>query len=444
MQRARLALLLLPITYKFACMKMKHYVWIGVSLLFALLILLLTYLFVRLREDALKINISSLSVGAAALDGCVRVETNADWVAVAEPDDSWCKISPYTGGQGVSMLKFSLSANTLPDSREVKIVFYSCNHKAELLLRQEAMLCDGIMAEDSLAVNQPAELVNPAPAPATLTVAAKTGKKPVLVSQPESVKKTEVTKQQPEPAKQPESTKQPEPAKQPESVKQPEATKQPEVPAKQPEPVKQPEQVKVVAEVAPAASDITPCERPAVQALLASAKGLCKDDEQGVVFSLSGSEMNISYRLYKDGVAVSGFLPGKGGRITFPGYYKEGVYTAKSVRTSRYCETLMGSGVEIKRYNDFTPGSIIPCNESVAAGVDPSPIKNQIPAGGGDGEIVYQWYINGRAIPGATGAAYSPKSVSYNATYTRKAHDGTCSRSWEPSGGVAVIQVAGL
>lgn len=93
--------------------------------------------------------------------------------------------------------------------------------------------------------------------------------------------------------------------------------------------------------------------------------------------------------------------------------------------------------VVVKRLPPFTPGSIDGTGETIAVGSTASTIGNMADAAGGDGDISYQWYVNGVAIAGATSATYTPTHP-YTTTvgtyqFTRGTKDGKCNTTFTPS-----------
>jgi uncharacterized protein (TIGR02145 family) len=94
---------------------------------------------------------------------------------------------------------------------------------------------------------------------------------------------------------------------------------------------------------------------------------------------------------------------------------------------------------------DFSAGAIAATGQTVTIGGTPATIGSAKPATGGDGKIAYQWYKNGAAISGATGATYTPpeedaEAVAVN-TYTRHAKDSVCNATLTPATGSWALSV---
>jgi uncharacterized protein (TIGR02145 family) len=93
----------------------------------------------------------------------------------------------------------------------------------------------------------------------------------------------------------------------------------------------------------------------------------------------------------------------------------------------------------------FNPGAIATAGQTVTIGGPPAAINSTQAASGGDGNITYQWYKNGNAINGATGAVYTPPledaATVSTITYTRRAKDNDCNPTFTPSAGSWVLTV---
>ncbi|MDR2450117.1 MAG: hypothetical protein LBD52_09195 [Prevotellaceae bacterium] len=82
---------------------------------------------------------------------------------------------------------------------------------------------------------------------------------------------------------------------------------------------------------------IIKCVPPVVQALKVSAPGFCTGSA-GVTFSLSGTQSDANYQLYRNGTTVGAVLPGTGNAATFSSAFNiAGTYIARSVAGGIYC-----------------------------------------------------------------------------------------------------------
>jgi hypothetical protein len=87
------------------------------------------------------------------------------------------------------------------------------------------------------------------------------------------------------------------------------------------------------------ASDKIPCTPPATYTLNTSASGFCPGGS--VTFSLSGTQVGVSYQLYRNGTAAGSVLTGTGSAATFTVPTDHGSYTAKAVASNGYCDLAM-------------------------------------------------------------------------------------------------------
>jgi hypothetical protein len=94
---------------------------------------------------------------------------------------------------------------------------------------------------------------------------------------------------------------------------------------------------------------------------------------------------------------------------------------------------------------DFNSGAIATAGQTVTIGGTPITINSEQNATGGDGQISYQWYKDGIAIPEATMAFYTPPvfdvATRGEYTYTRRAKDNTCNTTLIQSTGSWTLAV---
>jgi hypothetical protein len=95
------------------------------------------------------------------------------------------------------------------------------------------------------------------------------------------------------------------------------------------------------------APGIIKCIPSATYTLTASASGFCEGDAEGVTFALDGTEAGRKYRLYRDGIAVSGEITGGGSGFSFGAFAVAGAYSALTVAEGPYCATQMGGALSV-------------------------------------------------------------------------------------------------
>jgi uncharacterized protein (TIGR02145 family) len=133
----------------------------------------------------------------------------------------------------------------------------------------------------------------------------------------------------------------------------------------------------------------------AAYTLNVSASSFCV--ENGVTFALSGTEKEVSYRIYRDGTTPVGeVLTGTGNAATFTGMFNvAGAYTARSV-TGKYCAATMNGSRQIMAYPVIAPGTITSDLAVIIIGAKPKvTVQNLTEASGGDGSLTYTWVRSG-------------------------------------------------
>ena len=98
---------------------------------------------------------------------------------------------------------------------------------------------------------------------------------------------------------------------------------------------------------------------------------------------------------------------------------------------------------QVSTYPEFNPGTINTTGQEICEGGTANPIGISTSASGGDGNISYQWYVDGIAISEATSDSYTPSStytsVAGTYTFTRKAKDNSCSDGQTSNGSYILI-----
>ena len=154
----------------------------------------------------------------------------------------------------------------------------------------------------------------------------------------------------------------------------------------------------------------------------------CQGDV-GLEVTLSGSQTNTTYTLYRNGNPTATTAIGTGGAISF-GLQTEGTYTVLAVNNTTSCQNTMTSSaviVEIIAIDNNT----IAVNQTICAGTAPAPLTGSLPTGA-SGSYTYQWQISTDGasfsdIGGATNQNYSPSSLTQNTWYRRVVFSGPCS-----------------
>jgi uncharacterized protein (TIGR02145 family) len=205
------------------------------------------------------------------------------------------------------------------------------------------------------------------------------------------------------------------------------------------------------------APGIIKCVPPTAYTLTASASGFCTSDE-GITFSLDGTQTGRKYQLYKDGTALVGTeLSGNGSAQTFPGgpFNMAGVYTAKSVAESGYCAVPMTGSHNVVAYPAITAGAITSATATTNVGTAPTQttIASTGEAWGGSGSYTYLWLRTGTSSPatlttGDNMTAYTITSSDYSTAgtyyFNRYAKDKACATAvWVAASGTYTLGVVG-
>jgi uncharacterized protein (TIGR02145 family) len=161
---------------------------------------------------------------------------------------------------------------------------------------------------------------------------------------------------------------------------------------------------------ATAAPGIMKCIPPATYTLSVSASSFCAGSE-GVQFSLSGTEVERNYQLFRNNSAVDGtVLNGTGNATTFTGLFNVGgTYTARTVADDLYCEiTMDGTRVVVENLLPAIP--------------DAPDVSRQCPGtvilSASSSGAVIDWYANLDAASTLyTGASYTTPEIETSTTY---------------------------
>jgi len=86
---------------------------------------------------------------------------------------------------------------------------------------------------------------------------------------------------------------------------------------------------------------------PKAYNITASGGGAYCASSPGVTLGLSGSEVGVSYELYKGGTSTVTTATGTGNAITFPGTYTAGIYTVIATNTTTQCKNYMTGSVTV-------------------------------------------------------------------------------------------------
>jgi hypothetical protein len=199
------------------------------------------------------------------------------------------------------------------------------------------------------------------------------------------------------------------------------------------------------------APGIIKCVPPTVYTLLASSPLAFCDSDPGATFSLQNTQSGVNYRLYRDDTTpVGNVLTGNGSAQTFTSdepFKVTGVYTAKSLALSGYCEKAMTGSHNVVAYSAITAGTITSATATTNAGTPPSEmtIYSTEPASGGSGNLAYEWRRSG-VTTGSTALNYTITSSDYSTAgtyyFNRYAKDNACATAvWVAATGTYTLGV---
>ncbi|MFZ4522051.1 MAG: PKD domain-containing protein [Bacteroidales bacterium] len=117
----------------------------------------------------------------------------------------------------------------------------------------------------------------------------------------------------------------------------------------------------------------------------------------GVLVGLDGSQSNISYQLYKDGIASGVAVIGSGGTITFGNRTAAGIYTVVATNTVTTCTSNMTGSVSI--VINPLPTANAGTDQSIAYGIS---LQLSGIAGAGTVPLTYSWTPTGSIATGGT------------------------------------------
>jgi uncharacterized protein (TIGR02145 family) len=131
---------------------------------------------------------------------------------------------------------------------------------------------------------------------------------------------------------------------------------------------------------------------------------------EGVQFALSGTEVERSYQLFRDNLAVGAVLDGTGNAATFTDSFNEaGTYTARTVADELYCATAM-DGVRVVVEN------LLPAIPDVTS--EPRQCSGTVTLNASSPGAVIDWYADAAAAtPLHTGASYTTPEIGTSTTY---------------------------
>jgi gliding motility-associated-like protein len=144
----------------------------------------------------------------------------------------------------------------------------------------------------------------------------------------------------------------------------------------------------------------------------------------------SGGTGTFAYQWESSGDnSTWGAIPGASGADYAPGALTATTYYRRRV-TSGTCGPEYSPTVTITVLPALTAGSIA-ADQTLCPGATSTPLTSTSEAGGGTGNITYQWEASGdntnwTAIPGATNPTFAPGALTVTTYYRRRAAAGTC------------------
>ena len=144
----------------------------------------------------------------------------------------------------------------------------------------------------------------------------------------------------------------------------------------------------------------------------------------GVFIGLNGSDIGITYQLYKDTSFITA-KPGTDSAIYYGPYTSPGTYTIIAVNNITGCSNAM-AGIDTIGITPILPPSVSitsSTGDTVCAGVSTTFIA--LPVNGGTSPA-YHWYVNGAAITGATNSTYSYIPVAGNIVSVKLTSNAAC------------------
>jgi uncharacterized protein (TIGR02145 family) len=157
------------------------------------------------------------------------------------------------------------------------------------------------------------------------------------------------------------------------------------------------------------APGIMKCVPPATYILSVSASSFCAGTE-GVQFSLSDTEVERKYQLYRNNSEVGAVLNGTGDAATFTGSFNvAGTYTTRTVADDLYCETAMdGTYAVIENPLPTTPYALDVSRQC------PGTVTLSASSSG----AVIDWYADITTMsPFHTGTSYTTPEIETSTTY---------------------------
>ncbi len=131
----------------------------------------------------------------------------------------------------------------------------------------------------------------------------------------------------------------------------------------------------------------------------------------GIAVGLDGSEVGITYQLYKDGISLGtgAQIFGTGTALNYGLQTGTGIYTVEAsnvIVTTPSCQNTMFGTADVHYYAILTPVVTIQAYPGSGVGVGQVDSMKVFVTNGG-ANPTFQWYVNGHAIAGATLATFS-------------------------------------